>query len=139
MEESIFADLNGVDNTARMVNAALGDNGEPENNENATAAFAAGTYNFYAGTVQCSTYLPSIGEIGFLLPRLTVIENSFKKIFGDGFKINTTLYIWSSTEFGGLYSNSIVPYGASLGSGSANITTSAAPKVVWPFGVAVSV
>ena len=132
-QKSIFSDFDGSNNTNRMIEAALDGNPTPIN---AMAAYAAIMYSSNGGMrVNATTYLPAIGEIGFLLPRLNIIENSFKKIFGSTFFISNHLYIWSSTEYGGTYNGSLVPYSAYLGSNYSNILTSAAPKVVWPFAV----
>lgn len=52
---------------------------------------------FTEGTNQGDWYLPSIGELGYLIPYANEIDTSIKRLGGIGFA-KDTYYLWSSTS-----------------------------------------
>ena len=83
---NVLSDFNGLSNTQTLV--GLG--------STYTAANAA--WNYSDGASSTQWYLPAMGELGFLMPRLNAINAVIMALRGVGF--NTQYYpdIWSSSE-----------------------------------------
>lgn len=80
-----LCDYKGLENTITLVTD------QPKN----VAANVA--YNYSDGYSAKQWYLPTIGELGFLIAKLTYINNSITSVGGDSIDISTGL--WSSTEY----------------------------------------
>jgi hypothetical protein len=93
-----LSDFNGLSNTQTLVGLGAG----------YVAANAAYKYNDGASNLQW--YLPSMGELGYLMPRFNEINNVIKAL--GGVAVNGSNYFWSSSE----YSNNVA-YNLSANSG----------------------
>lgn len=83
-----LSDFNGKSNTATLV--ALGADYKP-----ATACSLYST----EGTNSGDWYLPAIGELAYIMPRFTVIQNSLTKLGNKALALVDNYYYWSSTEY----------------------------------------
>ena len=65
----------------------------------ATAAVCCARYKT-EGTQSGDWYLPSIGELGFIMPRFNEIQGSLQALGSDRTRtLTTSLYYWSSSEY----------------------------------------
>ena len=80
-----LSDFNGLSNTQTLVGLGT----------DYTAANAAWKYNDGASNLQW--YLPGMGELGYILPRLNVINNTITTL--RGFAVGGDYAFWSSTEY----------------------------------------
>jgi hypothetical protein len=82
---NVFSDFNGLSNTQTLVNWGT----------DYTAANVAYKYN--DGVSNLQWYLPGMGELGYILPRFNVINNTLTTL--GGLTIDGDNYFWSSSEF----------------------------------------
>lgn len=90
-----LSDFNGLSNTQVLV--GLG--------SNYTAANAA--YNYNDGVSNTQWYLPSAGELGFMVARFKTINNTISQLSGVAVP---SVNFWSSTEFNSGNVYSMVPF-----------------------------
>lgn len=88
-ENNCFGDFNGLINTKGLIESISGYN----------AANAA--YEFSDGVSNQQWYLPSMGELGYLIVRLKMINNTLILLNGDVIPANYTGsdILWSSTNY----------------------------------------
>ena len=86
VNSNMFSDFNGLENTKVLVDIS----------SEFIAANAAWNYNDGSNS-NVQWYLPSMGELGYLIVRLNVINNTLSAIGGMVFGSNKKL--WSSTQF----------------------------------------
>ena len=81
-----LSDFNGLSNTETLVGLGTG----------YTAANSAWKYNDGASNLQW--YLPAMGELGYILPRFNIINNTITAL--DGIAVDDNNHFWSSSEQG---------------------------------------
>lgn len=79
-----LSDFNGLSNTQTLI----------QSSNNKAAILAAS--HVISGT-ELSMYLPGMGEMGYIMARFSLINQSITKVGGT--KIDTSAYYWTSTEF----------------------------------------
>lgn len=101
-----MSDMNGKSNTNNIIKARGTKDyltWKPSSGSTASDYPAASCCNMYytEGTKQGDWYLPSIGELCYIIPYVENIDTSIDKVGGIKFgTINTTgdLFLWSSSE-----------------------------------------
>ena len=86
-----LSDFNGLSNTQVLVGLSTG----------FIAANAAWKYN--DGVSDTQWYLPSMGELGFMVARFKTINNTIYQLGGVVVPSNSSFGFWSSTEYGSNY------------------------------------
>lgn len=81
-----LSDFNGLSNTQTLV--GLG----------ADYVAANACWNYKDGPSNLQWYLPSMGELGYLMPRFNEINNVIEAL--GGVAVDGSAYFWSSSEFG---------------------------------------
>lgn len=84
-----LSDFNGKSNTTTLV--ALG--------ADYKASVACSRYST-EGTSVGDWYLPAMGELAYIMPRFTTIQNSLTKLGNRALALNGISNYWSSTEYG---------------------------------------
>ena len=90
-----LADFNGLENTRILCQSA----------ETYVAANAAHSYKAYDGD-SLEWYLPSMGELGFIMPRITVIIKALNSI---NKALSNVYCLWSSTEINDRDACTLIP------------------------------
>ena len=112
-----LSDFNGKSNTNTLVALGTG----------YTAANAARNYKA-AGAEEIEWYLPSAGEIGYILPRFNVIQAALTKLAVSN--LETNQYYWSSTEH-----SSSKAYSVSTGYGDMRNSSKVNTSPIRPFAL----
>lgn len=89
-----LSDFNGLSNTQTLVD--LG--------SDYTAANACWKYKDGSSNIQW--YLPGLGELGYIMPRFNEINSVINSL--GGFAVDSSLDLWSSSEYSGSYAYSLI-------------------------------
>lgn len=83
---NVLSDFNGLSNTQTLVGLA------------STYKAANAAWNYSDGVSSTQWYLPAMGELGFLMPRVNAINAVIMALRGVGFNAQDYPSIWSSSE-----------------------------------------